>query len=141
MEAIKIATEVSPERIADLLCAGFEGGSYGVGYWCRIMEYQDPPPIADAYRANEYPPDLTILGPRYTDWPLLGGAVICRRYEEETDEEWTPLVLDGAAIARGLRLMMEKHPRHWAAFLTEQEDAATGDVFIQLCLLGEVEYG
>lgn len=132
-ETITTTQPIPLERVADLLCCGFEGGSYGCGYWCRIMDYE--PPTSDA-----------PIGIFTADYPhvfnaLRGGVVICRRYEEETDEKYTPLRLDAAAIARGLELMPTKAPKQWAAFLGEDEDATTGEVFIQLCLLGDVEYG
>jgi len=37
--------------------------------------------------------------------------------------------------------MAEKYPRHFANFAQEAEDAETGDVFIQCCVLGEIVYG
>jgi len=41
----------------------------------------------------------------------------------------------------GLSLMQEKYPHQFAAFMTEKDDADTADIFIQLCLFGEVVYG
>lgn len=133
MSTFEVLTEITPERIASVLCSGFEGGSYGVGYWLRIMEYRDP----------ETKPTKSILGQRYTDFPLQGGAVVCRLYDEpgQTDEHYDPLVLDYAAIQRGLKVMSEKFPRHFADLVNEDDDATTGDVFIQCCLLGNVVYG
>jgi len=127
------AVEVTVEnaRVAGLLCTAFEGG---VGYWCRIMGYREP----SERRAVLSPDDGRIV--RYADYPLTGGAAVCRLSEEETDEGYSPLVLDRAAIQRGLALMPQVAPRHWADFLDENEDAETGDVFVQLCLLGEVVY-
>lgn len=131
---MEIALNVSDKMIANLLCCGFEGG---VGYWCRIMDERMPPAprsVLDEGKKNArvYP---------HIDYPLTGGAVICRLYEEETDEEYKPLVLDGAAIKRGLLVMAEKNPRHFGDFLAGREDSTTGDVFIQCCLLGSVIYG
>jgi len=37
--------------------------------------------------------------------------------------------------------MAEKYPRHFHNFLEENDDAETGDVFIQCCLFGEIVYG
>jgi len=128
--AVKITIENA--RVAGLLCTAFEGG---VGYWCRIMDYVEPA----ERRAVLSPGDGRVY--RYADYPLTGGAAVCRLSEEHTDEEWLPLVLDRAAIQRGLDLMPQVAPEHWANFLTENEDAETGDVFVQLCLLGEVVYG
>lgn len=146
----RVEQEVSAADIAGLLCSAFEGGS---NYWCSITAYQEPKeihPVLDKKKVF-----------RHTDFPLLeGGAVICRDTMEEpsTDEEdepienedgtmvdappvYTQLVLDREAIQRGLRLMAEKHPHHWANFVGDNSDAITGDVFLQLCLLGDIIYG
>jgi hypothetical protein len=40
-----------------------------------------------------------------------------------------------------LRLMAEKEPRHFADFMQENDDAVTGDVFLQCVLLKAVIYG
>ena len=127
-----VTTIVSNQRIAELLCAAFEGG---VGYWCRVMNFRKP----RKERAVLSPEDGEVY--RYVDYPLTGGAVICRLFGEETDEKYKPLVLDRAAIQRGLALLPQVAPRHWANFLAENEDADTADVFVQLCLLGEIVYG
>ena len=133
-DGVTVKVFVANKRIAELLCAGFEGGC---GYWCRIMDCVPPArPVA-------------VLDPEgdvymYTDFPLTGGKVIVRLDDGssgDTDEKYEPLVLNGAAIKKGLQLMPEKAPHHWANFLNENEDALTGDVFIQLCLLGEIVYG
>jgi len=51
--------------------------------------------------------------------------------------------LSYATIKRGLRLLSTTpaYAQHWADFLSENDDATTGDVFLQLCLYGEVVYG
>lgn len=124
-ESVSVNVRVPLRRIADLLCCGFEGG---VGYWCRIEDYvapEKPRGVLDGDRVY-----------RHVDYPLTGGAVLC--VTEDDDET---LRLDRAAIDRGLAVMAEKYPRHWGDFQRENEDAITGDVFIQCCLLGEVVYG
>lgn len=37
--------------------------------------------------------------------------------------------------------MPVKYPRHWADVLAENDDATTGDVFLQCCLFGECIFG
>jgi hypothetical protein len=37
--------------------------------------------------------------------------------------------------------MAREAPQHFADFLNENDDADTGDVFVQCCLLGEIRYG
>lgn len=124
-----VTITIPEQRLADLLCCGFEGG---VGYWCVITGYETPDEPRSAWGDAEIFP--------HVDYPLCGGAVLC---ETEVDEQIEPkkLVLNREAIERGLHIMAEKYPRHWGDFLAGNEDACTGDVFIQCCLLGEVVYG
>jgi len=130
---MRVTTDIPDERVAGLLCCGFEGG---VGYWCRIIDYREPrkpEPVLDA--------DACVPLPHiypHADYPLTGGAVVCHVTDDPDPDD---LVLDRAACERGLQLMAEKAPSHWGDFLAGREDAVTGDVFIQLCLLGEVVYG
>jgi hypothetical protein len=49
--------------------------------------------------------------------------------------------LDADSIKSGLQLMQQEYPRHFAAFVSEDDDAETADVFLQCCLLGMVKYG
>jgi hypothetical protein len=60
---------------------------------------------------------------------------------DEVDEERELMKLDEEAIKRGLQGLAEEHPEHLADFLREEEDAITGDVFVQLCVFGELVYG
>ena len=126
---LTVTTEISLTRVADLLCCAFEGG---VGYWCQIDNFRKP---------RKPVPHLDLGGQifRHIDYPLCeGGAVVCR----DTEDEDRPLmVLDFAAVKRGLALMPKVAPRHWADFLAENDDATTGDVFVQICLLGAIVYG
>jgi len=127
--SVSVQQNIPEEKVAYLICAGFEGG---VGYWCQIVGYDKPENVRSAMGDE----DGAIF--RHVDYPLTGGAVRCVETEEEDPKE---LVLNGEAIERGLLLMAEKHPEHFKDFIEENEDATTGDVFIQLCLLGEVVYG
>ena len=49
--------------------------------------------------------------------------------------------LTHSKAVEGLGLMLEKYPQHFGNFMSENDDAETADVFIQLCLFGEVVYG
>lgn len=122
-EPFSITTKLtfSQQRISDLLCCGFEGG---VGYWCVIVDY-----IPEGIRGKCTYPHIEV--------PFHPGAAILL---QEIDGE-NVLRLDRAALERGLQIMAEKYPRHFANFAQEAEDAETGDVFIQCCVLGEIVYG
>jgi hypothetical protein len=119
-----LTIEIDNKRIADLLCEGFEGG---IGYWAKIVGYEKP-----------VTPGTPYYHTKYTDYPLNGGAVFLE--EEETDEP-VKHRLDMEAIQRGLKVMQEKYPRHFGNWLAENDDAETGDVFIQCCIFGKIVYG
>lgn len=126
---INIKQQVDLQEVAELLSCAFEGGT---GYWCRIHAYVVPPapsPVLD---------ECEIF--KHTDYPLTeGGAVVC----VDTDlplEEQDELHLNLASVQKGLELLANKHPQHFADFQTGKYDATTGDVFLQLCLLGEYIY-
>lgn len=123
--------QVSRERISDLLCCAFEGGS---NYWYEIRSYVKPTSFT-FYMDNEF----SIF--RHLDYPLNeGGEVhICDK-NDDADEVFT---LSLTTIQNGIRLMSEdvRYRSHWQDFLDGNEDADTGDVFLQLCLYGEVVFG
>jgi hypothetical protein len=121
---MKIAVPV--ERINDLLCCAFEGGS---NYWIRCSAV-----VNDDRRGVTYNHEI----------PLAGGTVALCDYDYMDDEpnvdEWHQL--DRAAIERGMPIFQKiAGGQHLADFLNENEDAITGDVFLQCCVFGEVVYG
>jgi len=124
----------SPYDVASLLASAMESGS---GYWAQIVGYvepMEPKAVIDA--------DLSDVPEVYPhcDYPLTGGAVLLRRADEPNA---APLRLDGEAIERGLRLLRDTKAGalHWGHWLNESDDATTGDVFLQLCVLGKIVYG
>jgi len=114
--------ELEDQQIEDLLCTAFEGG---VGYWCRIVSYIEPE-------------NADMLTYKHSEYPVNGDAVVCQAVVEAEPKD---RVLDRAAVERGLRLMAERYPRHWADVIEETTDATTGDIFVQCALLGDVVYG
>jgi len=134
---MRLTMDIDDKRIADLLCAGFEGG---IGYWAQIVSYVKP--------AVVWPWDLSAA---YVQYPLSeGGAVLLREVVEGPESAIETMAkavgkeplwrLDREALQRGLDLF-HRYPKHLSDFLTENEDSDTGDVFIQLCLLGDIVYG
>lgn len=124
-------SRISNHRAADLLVGAFEGGS---NYWYMIVDHKEPEVEAKPWGEDEYTPS-------YISYPFAkGGAIIIADMEDEEGERFT---LDKKAIARG-KLEMEnneKYSHHFADVLKENDDACTSDVFLQLCLFGEVVYG
>jgi hypothetical protein len=122
------------DRVCGLLCCAFEGGS---NYWYRDAKIDRLP---DGYVRADFKVGgrhEQALG-SYWHWiqavPVLGGEV---SFIHEEDEPRA--VLGREQLARGLELL--KATRHWADFVDENDDADTGDAFLQLCVFGEVVYG
>lgn len=122
----QVTQEIPLERISDLLCAAFEGGS---NHWIKsVVRIQ---PTAWAYSSDPAPDDEHWL----QDYPLNpGGALLVRA-------DGTAYRLDTQAVKKGFSVMSEKYQEHWKTFLAENDDAITGDVFMQCCLFGEIVYG
>ena len=118
-----IERTITAERMEDLLCCAFEGG---IGYWAQVELLEDA-----GARPWRYVHEL----------PVRGGSVTL---SDSTGEGWPETAepyLNGTSLQEGLKIMGDKHPRHMADFLAENEDAITGDVFVQCCVFGEVVFG
>lgn len=121
---LSLNIEIPDERVSDLLCSALEGGST---YWARIT--------------------ATKHG-RFVEWKFChelpfteNGALIFSTLENDEINNRTCWELDRAACHKGLQMMAEKYPHHFSCFLTENDDAETGDVFLQCALFGEVVFG
>jgi hypothetical protein len=122
---------IRKERIRALLDAALEGGSNS---WYTIVRKQEP-------TVWEEVDDLPTGSPGthwHSDYPLNpDGALIIR---DKLDDEHPTIRLDTEALQRGLTILAEKYPLQLVQFLNEQEDADTGDLYLQCCLFGEQIY-
>jgi hypothetical protein len=142
MPKIKCEVEISRSRLADVLCAGMEGG---ISYWAEISEFVSPPEGADLFVGmHAWGPESDGVF-KHIHFPMCeaGGGV--RLVDCTGDDNFPggakPVLLDYAALLRGLQLMAEQHPRHFASIVEESEDADTGDCLIQLAVFGELVFG
>lgn len=145
---IDVVTKVSlPEqRIRDLLTAGMEGG---INYWCLIWDYKFSPnhKLADFQEKGRmqipdnyhHPAQLIPFVPECA--VIMVDANEVPFHAKKLPKHVVPWRLDREALLRGLQTMSEKFLTHWTRFINETEDAETGDVFIQLCLFGDIIYG
>ena len=73
------------------------------------------------------------------------GVVVYDCYEMDSelndDEEPTKHYLTMDNVRKGLELMRDEYPRHYADLMEEEDDAITGDVWLQLAVFGELVYG
>jgi hypothetical protein len=128
------------QMVRDLLSNAFEGGS---NYWYRIDGKKLPPgtKMADFKEGGRMQPRREDGSEQYYHWSQLiptipGGQLIIR--DTEGDEAH---VLDLPAIKRGLMLMKQKFPEHYARVLDQRDDAGDADVFLQLALFDDVIFG
>lgn len=123
------------ERIRSLLCSAFEGGS---NYWYFIDGYDTPKgtAIEDFGEGGKMQPKGN-----YWHWaeliPTINGGVLY----VSAPGEFKPVALNLRALRAAERIMREKCPRHWADIKEENDDASTGDVFLQCALYGDVIFG
>jgi hypothetical protein len=113
-----IPITITHEDIFSLLVSALEGGS---NYW-----YADVEPLKRTNKAREACDRL------YNN--MIEHGFIVDADPDDTGCKKTYKVKP--AMAGG-----NPHPRHFQALLTGNADAETGDVFLQLCVFGEVIYG
>ena len=119
-----VGHEIPKERVSDLLCDAFEGGS---NYWYLLQDYKLPP--GKKGKDFKFP---------HIEVPLFeGGSVIV---DAPGDKEHSGKLLNLEAIQKGLQLLHDLYCNHFNDLLTDNDDADTGDVFLQLCLFGEVVF-
>ncbi len=117
--------EQRDRRLQDLLCCALEGGS---NYWYQIKKFSYPHGQTKESMPMEF---------RHLELPFKGGSLLIGVSESSEYDR----LLDRAAIDRSIQLLAKKYPKHYADFVAENEDAITGDVFLQLALFGEVVFG
>jgi hypothetical protein len=131
--------QVAERRVKDLLTHAFEGGS---NYWYEIDE--DQTIYADGLSYEDFREGGKCTDPDDYAHPLeiIPFTKGCSLYILDRNEPDEPGVrLDRAALAKGLQVMADKYPGHFADMQKKNDDAVTGDVFLQCCLFGEVIFG
>lgn len=128
---VKTVVEVSMDDVASLLCSAFEGGS---DYWCTVYNL-NAPKTRDLYTwedaAKVYP---------HVQYPLSKGGAVILFENGEGDDVGVRHVLDLAKVKKGLATLAAVAPLAFADILNDRADETTGDVFLQVCLFGEVKY-
>jgi hypothetical protein len=119
---VTVKTQIGEERIKDLLCGAFEGGS---NYWYQIQGYVNP--------------ERKLVSHEYIDLPFIEGCGVM--IGDIEDQEIAPMLLNKEAIEKGLQVMADKYNWHFLDFFKGNDDATTSDVFLQCCLFGEIVYG
>lgn len=121
---IEKVIDISDQQISDQLCNALEGGS---NYWYFL-------------------PDLTMLD-LDTKLPLVDRIMNALNqgksipiYDLEDEEiKLGDLNLEG--IEKALNLMSTLFPATFDEIVNEDGDADTGDIFLQLAVMGEIVFG
>lgn len=132
--------QIKIDDLWNLLVSAIEGGS---NYWIETADAIKPPKL-------EYQHDRDQVWRRY-DYPFNpGGGLEIILFDDEQKSVLDPEglasskhVLNLERIKRGTEIMMthKDHIQDWAAVVSENADAGTADVWLQLCLFGKVIYG
>ena len=120
---ITVPVNISEQRVKDLLCNAIEGGS---NYWVSTLDRKGGITRAQA----EYRQDV----------PFVEGGWLELEEQDQSGDTKT-FKIDRAAIIKGLAVMAEKYPRPFGDFISENDDAETGDIFLQCICFGEAIYG
>ncbi len=125
----KIKTEVTVTEVDvdSLLVSALEGGSRD---WATVEKHVD--------RARDKQAGCVYL----SDYILKGsGLVISNGTAEVPGPDFKEMIVDREVVKKALQLMASKEPQHFTNVVTDNADGETGDVLLQLCVLGEVVYG
>jgi len=128
----QVITRVSDEHLRNLLCCALEGGS---NYWYTIVQYIFP-------KGTQYS-DFQENGKHALDeyWhptELIPFVDDCGMVFADEDAAFKPVLLNREALEKGVQVMSDKYPAHFSNLMSGNEDAETGDVFLQCCLFGEI---
>lgn len=128
------------DRVSNLICSGLECGSYAT-FGVNTAKYKKPDDDKLYWMSEDDKKEGKPF--RHIQYPLSegGAATLYCRYDEEEGEEEREFILDLPALKRGLGRFFVLCPKLYADVLTDNDDALTGDAFLQCCLLGEVVYG
>jgi hypothetical protein len=138
--AVVLKKQIPWENITSCLCNAFEGGA---NYWYFIEAFKKPKNFDNS---TEFEKDF-----RHLCYPVNeGGALVitCEQLGDEAADEhrdgekFKKFLLNIETITKGIAVMAEKYPRHFANLDNEEGgDGETGDVFLQCCLFSEIIYG
>jgi len=114
---------ITVQRVKDLLYNAIEGGS---NYWVGTLDRMG----GISQEAAPYRQDV----------PFVEGGWLELEEQEQSGKAKT-FRIDLNTIKAGLEVMAKKYPKHFTNFIAENDDAETGDVFLQCICFGELVYG
>ncbi len=127
---LEITIPVTLRQIADTMCSAIECNdmtrSWCVGIELESAEYGCP------------------AGENWYFWPgtFNGGfRILLRELSDERTGKIKKRYIGPDDLRKGLSIMAQKEPKHFADMMVDNGDAITADIFLQCVALGEVIYG
>ncbi len=137
--AYDIKIVIDDGDIENLLTSAIEGGS---NYWYEIQDWIEPKQWSYIGTHNNEGAEAFV---KHTALYAMneGGALMINDARADDPMLKEPVRLDRDAIVKGLKLFSSNKEtmHHFADFINDNEDNITADVFLQLCVFGEVIYG
>lgn len=144
--------KLTKDDIIDLFVTALEGGS---NYWYyvdipkNIKSFGDTKSeaigeyILQGNKVNfyDYEERLEVMK-RYNkgEYNIQGDVVNQKEFNEDLEETYLGYV-DMNKILETITIIKKDYPEVWENILLEQADAGDADVFLQLCVMGEIVYG
>ncbi len=130
----KLTELLTPYTMLCLLTSAIEGGS---NYWYYLPDLSMLPEkgYTPKFSETEFPNCLVSK-----IWEAIRSGETIPIYDIENEEEKLGEI-NIESINKGVKLMMQDHAEHYADAKSDSDDATTGDVFFQLCSMGELIYG
>ena len=144
--------KLTKEDIIDLFVTALEGGS---NYWY----YMDLPDNIKSYgqSISEAVGEYILQGNKVYfydhelrsdvirdlnkgEYKIEGDIIDQKRFDEDIDETYLGYV-DMDKILDSISVIKTQYPDIWENILLEQADAGDADVFLQLCVMGEIVFG
>lgn len=121
---VEVKVSVGIETVRNLFTCAIEGGS---SYWCEKIR-----PLNEDEKTSVMRDPTIYMTKGFYAWE-----------EESSDDKPRKKKVIETDIVKALELMALRYPdTHFKNALDDSAmDAETGDVFLQLCLFGEVVYG
>jgi len=145
MKQFTVPIKISATRVADMLVGAFEGGS---NYWAGINRNKCIEPVVfdfDQFKGDrefcgydELDKDGQHIIYTHVHFPMSPGGYL---YVYDKEDRSNHCMLGLPEIEKGLVLMAEKAPSHFADLISNNDDASTADAFVQCCTLGDIVYG
>jgi uncharacterized membrane protein len=125
---VKVETVLKEEDVDSLLVSALEGGSNS---WAVIEKYADRK--KDKANGCKYISDYIMKG---------SGLMISNGVEEREDsKDFKKTWVNRLSIECALQTLATKYPNTFNDIITDNADAITGDMLLQICVLGDVIYG